>query len=282
MEEEADPEVKGAELIAAAQRVEHYEMAGYGTTRAYAELLGDQEGAQLLETTLEEERQTDQKLSQVAKSAINVTVNARRYDRDCFSGEKRFLKDVNVSFVNSQAIFADERRREEPGDNRRAGRARRRLQHHAELDVYTPERGRNDTLSRPEVRNAHASRRARPMLCARCSRQMHTPFENISGTRSPAGLRIDHVLLSPVVAPRLVGFSLEILRSFLSSFRAECCPEGHPDIFPGNGLWHFYGKSATAGTHESRGYGTRNSPRPLLSRIKRPLQRRTATNAGAP
>jgi ferritin-like metal-binding protein YciE len=72
MEEEADPEVKGAGLIAAAQRVEHYEMAGYGTTRAYAELPGDQEGAQLLQTTLEEERQTDQKLSQVAKSAINV------------------------------------------------------------------------------------------------------------------------------------------------------------------------------------------------------------------
>jgi hypothetical protein len=48
-----------------------------------------------------------------------------------------------------------ERRREGPGENRRAGRARRRLQHHAELDVYAPERWRNDTLFRPEVRNAH-------------------------------------------------------------------------------------------------------------------------------
>ena len=48
IEEEADDEVKDAGLIAAAQRVEHYEMAGYGTARTYAELLGDKEGAKLL------------------------------------------------------------------------------------------------------------------------------------------------------------------------------------------------------------------------------------------
>jgi ferritin-like metal-binding protein YciE len=59
-------------LIAAAQRVEHYEMAGYGTALTYAELLGDRQGAKLLQTTLEEEKQTDQKLSQLANSAINV------------------------------------------------------------------------------------------------------------------------------------------------------------------------------------------------------------------
>ena len=63
IEEEADAEVKDAGLIAAAQRVEHYEMAGYGTARTYAELLGDKEGARLLQTSFEEERQTDQKLS---------------------------------------------------------------------------------------------------------------------------------------------------------------------------------------------------------------------------
>jgi len=77
IEEEADDEVKDAGLISAAQRVEHYEMAGYGTARAYAELLGDQEGAELLQTTLEEERQTDQKLSNLAKSAINVAAAAK-------------------------------------------------------------------------------------------------------------------------------------------------------------------------------------------------------------
>jgi ferritin-like metal-binding protein YciE len=72
IEEEADDEVKDAGLIAAAQRVEHYEMAGYGPARCYAELLGDKEDANLLEMTLEEERATDQKLTKLAKTAINV------------------------------------------------------------------------------------------------------------------------------------------------------------------------------------------------------------------
>src|ERR1700720_4884352 len=75
IEEEADVEVKDAGLIAAAQRVEHYEMAGYGTARTYAELLGDKEGAQLLALTLEEERRTDQKLSELAKSTVNVAAD---------------------------------------------------------------------------------------------------------------------------------------------------------------------------------------------------------------
>jgi ferritin-like metal-binding protein YciE len=72
IEEEADAEVKDAGLIAAAQRVEHYEMAGYGTARTYANILGDKEGANMLQTTLEEERATDQKLTKLAKSAVNV------------------------------------------------------------------------------------------------------------------------------------------------------------------------------------------------------------------
>jgi ferritin-like metal-binding protein YciE len=72
IEEEADEEVKDAGLISAAQRVEHYEMAGYGTARTFADLLSDKEGANLLQMTLEEERATDQKLTKLAKSAINV------------------------------------------------------------------------------------------------------------------------------------------------------------------------------------------------------------------
>jgi len=48
-------------------------MAGYGTARTYAELLGDKDGQKLLQTTLEEEKQTDQKLSKLATSAINVS-----------------------------------------------------------------------------------------------------------------------------------------------------------------------------------------------------------------
>ena len=72
IEEEADNEVRDAGLIAAAQRVEHYEMAGYGCAKAYAWLLGDQKGAHLLQTTLTEEMDTDKKLTELATSVINV------------------------------------------------------------------------------------------------------------------------------------------------------------------------------------------------------------------
>jgi len=72
IEEDAEDEVRDAGLIAAAQRVEHYEMAGYGCARTYAELLGDRQGAQLLQTTLMEELATDKKLTKLAKSVINV------------------------------------------------------------------------------------------------------------------------------------------------------------------------------------------------------------------
>jgi ferritin-like metal-binding protein YciE len=77
IEEEADAEVKDAGLISAAQRVEHYEIAGYGTARTYAELVGDKEGAKLLQTTLQEEEETDKKLTALAKSSINVAAAAK-------------------------------------------------------------------------------------------------------------------------------------------------------------------------------------------------------------
>lgn len=72
MSERAEPSVMDAGLIAAAQRVEHYEMAGYGTVRTWAQQLGDQEAASLLQQTLNEEEQTDQKLSQLAERSVNV------------------------------------------------------------------------------------------------------------------------------------------------------------------------------------------------------------------
>ena len=62
---------KDAGLIAAAQRVEHYEIAGYGTVRTYAELLGDAEAVRLLERTLQEEEETDERLTEIAESTVN-------------------------------------------------------------------------------------------------------------------------------------------------------------------------------------------------------------------
>jgi len=71
MEEEAEPEVMDAGLISAAQHVEHYEIAGYGSVRTYAELLGENEIARLLQQTLDEEKATDEKLTELARN-INV------------------------------------------------------------------------------------------------------------------------------------------------------------------------------------------------------------------
>jgi ferritin-like metal-binding protein YciE len=71
IEEDAEDEVRHAGLIAAAQRVEQYEIAGYGCARTYAELLGDRDGAKLLQQTLDEEGATDKKLTELAKTLIN-------------------------------------------------------------------------------------------------------------------------------------------------------------------------------------------------------------------
>jgi ferritin-like metal-binding protein YciE len=59
--------VMDAAIIGAAQRVEHYEIAGYGTVRAFAELMGESEHVSLIEQTLQEEKETDNKLSQLAE-----------------------------------------------------------------------------------------------------------------------------------------------------------------------------------------------------------------------
>jgi ferritin-like metal-binding protein YciE len=71
IEEDFEDEVRDAALISAAQRVEHYEIAAYGTVRTYAEILGDQSAVSILEKTLEEEKNTDEQLTELAEG-INV------------------------------------------------------------------------------------------------------------------------------------------------------------------------------------------------------------------
>lgn len=66
IQKQGDPDVKDAALIAAAQRVEHYEIAGYGTARTYAERLDLSDVASLLEETLDEEKAADKKLNKIA------------------------------------------------------------------------------------------------------------------------------------------------------------------------------------------------------------------------
>lgn len=71
MKEEGEDNVLDAGLIGAAQRVEHYELAAYGTARTLATQLGHSEIAELLGQTLEEEKQTDAKLTELSESSVN-------------------------------------------------------------------------------------------------------------------------------------------------------------------------------------------------------------------
>lgn len=76
MQEDYEDAVMDAAIIGAAQRVEHYEIAGYGTVRTFAELLGENEHVSLLEETLEEEKQADEKLTQLAEQINSEAVES--------------------------------------------------------------------------------------------------------------------------------------------------------------------------------------------------------------
>jgi len=67
-----DSAVRDAGIIAAAQKVEHYEMSGYGSARTFAQMLGHEDAASLLEETLQEEKNADRKLNDIAESQVNA------------------------------------------------------------------------------------------------------------------------------------------------------------------------------------------------------------------
>jgi ferritin-like metal-binding protein YciE len=89
IEEDPEPEELDAGLISAAQRVEHYEIAGYGCVSTYAELLGENDALPLLKQTLEEEKETDEKLTQLAR---NINIEAAESERS----EEESLKSKKV------------------------------------------------------------------------------------------------------------------------------------------------------------------------------------------
>jgi ferritin-like metal-binding protein YciE len=72
LQEDAEPDVLDAGMIAAAQKVEHYEIASYGTARAWAQRLGYDQAARLLQETLEEESMANEKLTKIAESHVNM------------------------------------------------------------------------------------------------------------------------------------------------------------------------------------------------------------------
>ena len=78
IQENAEENLHDLALIGAAQKVEHYEIAGYGTVRTFAQAMGNKDAAQLLDQTLKEEEATDKKLTQIAKSLYKEAQRAER------------------------------------------------------------------------------------------------------------------------------------------------------------------------------------------------------------
>lgn len=76
IKDQSDSDALDSGLVASAQRVEHYEIAGYGTVRTFAELLGEEEAVNLLQQTLDEEKETDEKLTELAKEVNAQAMNS--------------------------------------------------------------------------------------------------------------------------------------------------------------------------------------------------------------
>lgn len=91
-----DPEVRDAAIIAAAQRVEHYEMAGYGTARTYADQLGEDEAADLLQQTLDEEKEADRKLTKLS-SEINQESEEGTEEQESIDLQPRIISKTATS-----------------------------------------------------------------------------------------------------------------------------------------------------------------------------------------
>ncbi|HEY5413979.1 MAG TPA: ferritin-like domain-containing protein [Gemmatimonadaceae bacterium] len=100
LKERADSDVLDAALIAAAQRVEHYEMAGYGCARTYAHLLGLDDDLKLLQQTLDEEGDTDHLLTDLAERVINI--DALTGDSQVGRGVERKADAVSGSSSSSR------------------------------------------------------------------------------------------------------------------------------------------------------------------------------------
>ena len=83
LNEDFEPDVLDAAIIAAAQKVEHYEIATYGTLRTFAEMKGDQNAARTLQETLDEEYEADKTLTRIAESQVNMNASGDEgFDRD--------------------------------------------------------------------------------------------------------------------------------------------------------------------------------------------------------
>jgi ferritin-like metal-binding protein YciE len=92
IEEDGDESVLDAALIGAAQKVEHYEIAGYGTARTFASMLGEDDAMELLQATLDEEAATDKKLTALAESLVNPEASQAEEKSSSKRGAKKSSK----------------------------------------------------------------------------------------------------------------------------------------------------------------------------------------------
>lgn len=114
-EDYEDDDLRDAMIIGSAQRVEHYEIAGYGTAIAHARLLGLDDVVELLESTLEEEKRADVKLTEIAESVVNVEAAA---DEEEESGAGRLTRGRRKS-TGAREMAADRGRRARKHGSRR-------------------------------------------------------------------------------------------------------------------------------------------------------------------
>jgi ferritin-like metal-binding protein YciE len=107
LKEDFEDSAKDAGIIGAAQRVEHYEIAAYGTARTLAQYLGENEAADLLEQTLDEEKEADQLLTQIAESSVNSQAASREGEgedeEDDESGNRMSRSRANSSGMKKQS-----------------------------------------------------------------------------------------------------------------------------------------------------------------------------------
>jgi len=105
-----DEDVRDAAIISAARRVEHYEIAAYGTVRTYSQLVGEQESAQLLQQTLDEEKEADQKLTGIAENFVNAA-SASEGEHDEEEEEAPRRGSRRATTTRGRQVAADRKRR---------------------------------------------------------------------------------------------------------------------------------------------------------------------------
>jgi len=116
----ADDDTRDALMIAAAQKVEHYEIASYGTIRTWATLLGEDDVAAILEETLEEEKETDLKLTAIAESHVNAEAVDNSEDAEAVEAPRARVRAARG------ATAAGDSRRQQAADRARAATTRGR------------------------------------------------------------------------------------------------------------------------------------------------------------